>query len=166
MDKFEERQIVFDKLGESRVVYEVIEHPPVFTIDEMDALGLFNGVGICKNLFVRNAKGDRHYLIVLSKNKQANLKLIASQLGESRLSFASEERLAKHLGLTKGEVTPLAVINDSEHAVKVAFDKDLAGKERLGVHPNDNTATVIISFDDLQKYVETYGSEPIFLDIE
>ena len=154
-----DRDTVFDKLDELKIKYSVIEHPPVYTIEEMDILGIFDGVNICKNLFVRNEKGDKHYLIVVSKDKQVNLKNISAKIPESRLSFASEERLMKYLGLKKGEVTPLGIINDKEHSVIIIIDNDLDGKKPLGVHPNDNTATVVLSFFDLIKYIKSFGNK-------
>lgn len=153
------RKLVFDKLDEIGIKYSVIEHPPVFTIEEIDSLGIFNDVNICKNLFVRNSKGDVHYLIVICKNKQANLKDISSRISASRLSFASEERLSKYLGLKKGEVTPLGIINDAEHCVIIILDKDLDDGKPLGVHPNDNTATVVLSYNDLVKYIKSFGNK-------
>jgi len=154
-----EREPVFNKLDELEIGYSVIEHPPVYTIEEMDSLGIFDDVSICKNLFVRNDKGDKHYLIVICKSKQANLKDISSRISASRLSFASEERLSKHLGLKKGEVTPLGIINDKEHSVIIILDKDLDDGKPLGVHPNDNTATVVLSFDNLVKYIKFFGNK-------
>jgi Ala-tRNA(Pro) deacylase len=154
-----ERDLVFDKLDELKIRYSVFEHPPVYTIEEMDSLGIFSDVYICKNLFVRNDKGNKHYLITIRKDKQANLKEISSRISESRLSFASEERLQKYLGLKKGEVTPLGIINDTEHSVILILDKDLVGETKLGVHPNDNTATVVLSFDDLIKYIKFFGNK-------
>jgi Ala-tRNA(Pro) deacylase len=154
-----ERDLVFDKLDELKIKYSVIEHPPVYTIEEMDTLGIFDGVNICKNLFVRNDKGDKHYLIVVCKSKQANLKEISAKIPESRLSFASEERLQKYFRLKKGEVTPLGIINDEEHSVIIILDNDLDCKKPLGVHPNDNTATVVLSFYDLIKYIKFFGNK-------
>ncbi|MCL2146895.1 MAG: prolyl-tRNA synthetase associated domain-containing protein [Synergistaceae bacterium] len=154
-----ERDLVFNKLDELKIKYSVIEHPPVYTIEEMDSLGIFDGVSICKNLFVRNDKGNKHYLIVIRKDKQADLKEISARISESRLSFASEERLQKYLGLKKGEVTPLGIINDEEHAVIILLDKDLDGKKPVGVHPNDNSATVVLSFYSLIMYIKHFGNK-------
>jgi Ala-tRNA(Pro) deacylase len=152
-----EQQKVFDRLKALGIPYEVVQHPAVFSIEEMDSLGVdFNGE-ICKNLFLRDAKGRRHFLVVLQKDKKADLKNLAQQLESTALSFASPERLFKYLGLHKGEVTPLGVLNDTEHAVEVFFDEDLAGLPRLGVHPNDNTATVMISYENLIKVIERNG---------
>lgn len=162
MDK---QQKVYQKLSELNIPYEVTNHPAVYTIDEMDALGICEHGDVCKNLFLRNANGKQHYLVVLSKDKQANLKSIREQLGCSALSFASAERLDKYLQLSNGEVTPLGVLNDSDHAVQVVFDRDLIDCRRLGIHPNDNTATVWITFDDLKMLIEQSGNSISYVTI-
>ncbi|WML34221.1 prolyl-tRNA synthetase associated domain-containing protein [Clostridium sp. OS1-26] len=156
---------VFEKLNELNIKYEVVNHPAVFTIEEMDALSITEQGDVCKNLFLRDEKGKRHFLVVLDKDKKADLKDIQKQLGSTRLSFASAERLDKYLKLQKGEVTPLGVINDEEGSVEVVFDNDLVGKTKLGVHPNDNTATVWISFEDLKKVVDQNGNKIKYLTI-
>ena len=138
------------------ISYEVEEHAPVFTIDEMRELGIKGSV--CKNLFLRDAKGRQHFLVVLPGDRQADLGALAAALGSSKLSFASEERLMKHLGLTKGSVTPLAVIQDPDHTVQVLLDESLTGMDRLGVHPLVNTATLWISGSDLLRFVRSCGN--------
>ena len=152
------RQQVYEKLKSLGIEYKIIEHPAVYTIEEMDALGITLRADICKNLFVRDAKGKKHFIIVLCKDKRADLKNIEQQLGSTRLSFGSDERLYKYLKLKKGEVSPLGIINDVNCEVEVVFDKDLKGNPNLGVHPNDNTATVILSFDNLMHFVEDNGN--------
>ena len=97
------RKIVFDALEALSIPYEVWEHPAVYTIEEMDALGLPDPEVVLKNLFLRDAKGKQHFLVVLRKDKQADLRALGERLG-TRLSFASEERLAQYLGLEKGDV--------------------------------------------------------------
>ena len=138
------------------ISYEVEEHAPVFTIDEMRELGIKGSV--CKNLFLRDAKGRQHFLVVLPGDRQVDLGALAAALGSSKLSFASEERLMKHLGLTKGSVTPLAVIQDPDHTVQVLLDESLTGMDRLGVHPLVNTATLWISGADLLRFVRSCGN--------
>ena len=141
-----EREKVFARLEELGVSYEVTEHPAVFTIGEMDALGLTAKGEVCKNLFLRDAK-------------RADLRALAAQLESSKLSFASAERLEKYLGLKQGEVTPLGVLNDADAAVEVVFDRGLERFPCLGVHPNDNTATVWLSLADILRVVEGNGNE-------
>ena len=159
-----EREKVLQKLDDMKVTYEFQEHPAVYTIEEMENLGISEGV--VKNLFLRDSKGKRHFLVVLPKDKQADMKSIGAQLGCSRLSFASEERLGRYLKLLKGAVSPLGILNDADKCVEVVFDKDLLGETRLGVHPNDNTATVWISFADLQDIIKRNGNTIYFIELQ
>jgi len=159
------KEKALEKLSELNIAYELFEHQAVFTIEEMLGIGIESDAEICKNLFVRNQKGNMHYLIVQKGEKRADLSSIGEKVGVGRLSFASEDRLKKYLKLEKGEVTPLSVINDENHEVIVIVDNDLFGIERVGVHPNTNTATVVISFEDLIKYVNDAGNEVIKIDI-
>ena len=154
-----EREKVFARLEELGVSYEVTEHPAVFTIGEMDALGLTAKGEVCKNLFLRDAKGRRHFLVVVPGEARADLRALAAQLESSKLSFASAERLEKYLGLKQGEVTPLGVLNAADAAVEVVFDRGLERFPCLGVHPNDNTATVWLSLADILRVVEGNGNE-------
>lgn len=151
------QKAVTDALSAFSISYQLTEHPPVYTIEEMEALGITAQGDVVKNLFLRDAKGKRHFLVVLDKDKRADLKTLQEQLGSSKLSFASEERLEKYLGLSKGAVSPLGILNDPQGAVELVFDRDLIDRQRLGVHPNENTATLWISFDDLKKAAEATG---------
>lgn len=156
----EQKQKVIEALEQMQIPYEVYEHPAAHTIEEIDSLEIFQDKPwVAKNLFLRDEKGRRHFLIVMDKDKQADLKEIRDQLGTSRLSFASEERLMKHLQLTKGSVTPLGILNDEALAVEVVFDKELVGREIIGVHPNDNTATVFLSYADLSEFIKAHGNQ-------
>ena len=130
-------------LEENNIPFEWVEHKAVYTIEDMEELGLESMEETAKNLFLRDQKGKRHFLVVIRADKQANLKELGEKLG-TKLSFASEERLEKYLGLKKGAVTPLGVLNDEDHAVEIYFDEDFVYKERIGVHPNDNTASVYL----------------------
>lgn len=162
----EQKEAVYKLLNDNKISYEVVEHDPVYTMEEMDALGITEKGNICKNLFLRDAKGKRHFLVVLGKDKKADLKFIKDQLGTTPLSFASEERLEKYLGLKKGAVSPFGIINDKNSEVEVIFDKDFRFEKRFGCHPNDNTATVILDFNDLKKIVEKNGNEISYLTIK
>lgn len=159
------KENVFKKLEELNINYEVIYHEAAYTIDEMEDLHLENMNDVAKNLFLRDYKGREHYLVVLGKDKKADLKHIKTQIGSTPLSFASEERLMKYLKLGKGSVSPLGILNDTEGEVKVVFDKELASKGKIGVHPNDNTATVFMDFKDLQKVIELNGNKIYFIDV-
>jgi len=158
------RAFVLEQLQRLDIPYRLFEHPAVFTIEEMDQLGLQAQGTIVKNLFLRNANGKQHYLVVLREDKRADLKQLREQLGCTPLSFASEERLQTYLGLSKGAVTPLGIVNDSSRTVCVAIDRDLAEEESLGVHPGDNRATVFLSFADLQRLIQSHGNQIRFVD--
>lgn len=103
--------------------------------------------------------------MVLKSNKKSDLKSIKSQIESSALSFASEERLEKYLDLLKGSVTPLGIINDENHCINVVIDEDLKNQNIIGVHPNVNTATVFISYDDMIKFINTSGNEILYVNI-
>lgn len=145
-------------LEEKKIPYEWVEHKAVFTIEEMEELGLESMDEIAKNLFLRDQKGKRHFLVVIQADKQANLKELGEKLGVGKLSFASEERLEKYLGLKKGAVSPLGVLNDENCAVEVFFDQDFCELEKIGVHPNENTASVYLSVDALLQIIKEHGN--------
>ena len=114
---------------------------------------------------MKNSNGKKHYLVVLKGDKKADLKSIKSQINSTALSFASEERLEKYLGLSKGAVTPLGIINDEEHLVNIVLDEDLKKEEIIGVHPNVNTSTVFISYNDLITFINSIGNEIFYVNI-
>lgn len=162
----DQKSKVYKALDELGISYEVLEHPAVYTIEEMEALEIFmDNPWIVKNLFLRDANGKRHFLVTLDMNKRVDLKELRKQLNTSGLSFASEERLMKYLGLTKGSVTPLGILNDTQCEVEVVFDSSLVGRDQIGVHPNDNTATVKLSYSDIEKVIRTHGNEMHIISI-
>jgi Ala-tRNA(Pro) deacylase len=151
-----------DALG---IVYERHEHLPVFTAEEAAVHWAEIAGTQCKNLFLRNKKGNRHYLVVLEISKQADLRHIARLVSDDRLSFGSPERLMARLGLTPGSVTPLGLINDHDRSVRVLIDRDLRDANRLIFHPNINTASVVVSWSDLQKFLESRGNSVTLIDV-
>lgn len=141
-----------DALG---IEYERHEHPAVFHAEDAATHWAPLGGTQCKNLFLRNKKGDRHYLVVLEISKRADLKDLVALVGDDRLSFGSPERLMTKLGLTPGSVSPFGLINDADGSVRVLIDQDLKGAERLIFHPNINTASVVVSWADLERFLAT-----------
>lgn len=144
-----------DALG---IHYTMHTHPAVFTSEE--AAGHWAGIDATrvKNLFLRNKKGDRHYLVILEIGKQADLRQLVKIIGDDRLSFGSPERLMARLGLTPGSVSPFGLINDPSKSVQVIIDADLRNAERLIFHPNINTASLIVSFVDLERFLSARGN--------
>jgi len=134
------------------------EHPPVATVEEAAVHWADIDATHCKNLFLRNQKGSRHYLVIIEHAKKADLRSVADQIGDGKLSFASPERLMTRLGLTPGSVSPFGLINDMTHAVRVVLDRDLKSAARLSFHPNINTATLTIAAGDFQKFLEACGN--------
>jgi len=158
------KQAVYDYLDARGVAYKALDHAPVYTIEEMEAQGIARHGNIAKNLFLRDDKGKRHFLVVLGKDKKADLAALRGQVG-ARLSFASEERLARHLGVGKGAVTPFGLLNDRAAAVEVFVDRDFVGEKRFGCHPNDNAATVFLAFEDVLAMMRGNGNAVTFIDV-
>lgn len=145
-------------LKQMEIPYQIKEHPPLFTMEEMEACGLTSRGDVCKNLFLRDNKGRRHFLVVLRGDKHADLKQVASLLGTSRLGFASSQRLLQYLGVTPGSVSPLGILNDNSHSVTLVLDEDIAQLPLVGVHPNDNTATLWLTYTNLMQVVAASGN--------
>lgn len=161
----ENEQKVYETLEKLNISYTRYEHEPVYTIEELDKQNIdFQGKH-CKNLFVRNKKGNVHYLIVVEESKKIDLKKLAGQIGSTTLSFASEERLYKHLGLKPGAVSPMGLINNSDKNVNVVIDKDLTKLDKIGIHPNVNTATITLSYKDLEKFLSWCENEVKYIKI-
>jgi len=125
------KQIVYDKLDSMKIKYEVTDHLAVYTISEMEQLRIDGMSEVVKNLFLRDVKGKRHFLVVLQKDKKVNLKDLQKKLGSTSLSFASQERLYTFLGLEKGAVTPLGVLNDTKILVHIPALASI----RMIIHP-------------------------------
>ena len=162
-----EKEKVYSALDSLGIKYKVIDHEEVHTIEEMDALGIFTDGEVCKNLFLRNANGKTHYVVSMLKDKHPDIQgEIKAQLGCSRLSFGSDERLMKHLGLKPGAVSPFGIINNVDHAVNVVLDSDLKKVDGyIGFHPNDCTSFVWLKFEDLIKFIESYGNDIYYINI-
>jgi Ala-tRNA(Pro) deacylase len=150
----EQESGVVVRLCELGIEYTRHEHPPVATVEE--AAQHWAGIDAthCKNLFLRNQKGDRHYLVVIAHSKRADLRAVAVQIGDGKLSFGSPERLMTHLGLTPGSVSPFGLINDRDHAVRVVLDRDFKAATRLAFHPNINTVTFTVSVADFARFLD------------
>ena len=163
IDKSE--QNVYDILNLLKVKYHRYQHKPVYTVDEAKNLGISITGAICKNLFLRNGKGDIHYLVILDGNKKADLKFLAKQIGSSHLSFAAEASLYKYLKLTSGSVTPFGILNDVNHEVIILIDEDLTNEELVNFHPNVNTVTIGISYMDFEKFVKWHKNKFYYVRI-
>jgi len=156
---------VFDALARLGIEYEVHEHAPVFTVEEALVQWASIDAAHCKNLFLRNKKGNRHYLVVALHTTPVDLRTLAARVGDDRLSFGSADRLARYLGLTPGSVSPFGLLNDTAHHVRVIVDASLRQASRIGVHPNVNTATIVLSERDLERFLDWTGNPVQFLTL-
>jgi len=161
----ESEKKVYEVLGRLGIAYSKLEHPPVFTVEQAEKhWGSITGAH-CKNLFLRNKKGNRHYLVILESSKSADLKALTKQLGEDRLSFASPERIMRYLGLEPGAVSPFGLINDNQKEVRVVIDQGLKNADRINFHPNVNTATIGIDFTDFEKFLVWCENNLLYLKL-
>ena len=161
---FHNRRIdIYNLLDSQNIEYIHIEHPPVYTIDEVNKLNLDNDEKIVKNLFLRDNKKRNYYLVVMNKKAKVNLNELKNKLNSLPLTFASENDLYKYLKLSKGAVTPLGVLNNEENNVIVIIDNNILNYDIIGVHPNDNSATVWLNITDLIKLIRK--NSIIYLDI-
>ena len=160
-----EEQPVLARLAQLDIPFDRYEHPPIATGDE----GLEHWAGIdavhCKNLFLRNQKGTRHYLVILPVTRRAELRFVADQIGDGKLSFASPERLMMYLGVTPGSVSPFGLIHDQEHHVRVFLARELKAAEKVSFHPNINTRTLVLTFEDFEKFLAATWNVIRFIDV-
>jgi Ala-tRNA(Pro) deacylase len=160
----EERPVIaeLEALG---IPFERFEHPAVATA--IDAEEHWTGIDAvhCKNLFLRNQKGTRHYLVILKHLKRADLRAVANQIGDGKLSFGSPDRLMTHLGVTPGSVSPFGLIHNATHDVRVCLDRDVKTDGRISFHPNINTATLVITFADFERFLASRGNPVQYVHI-
>lgn len=119
----------------------------------------------CKNLFFRNHKGNRHYLVILDCEQALDIHDLEHRLHQGKLSFASPQRMEKYLGLTPGSVSPFGLINDTENHVHLFIDSNLQQQESLSFHPNDNHATVVITQQEFMRYLKEVGNSYEFIEL-
>jgi Ala-tRNA(Pro) deacylase len=149
---------LYDLFEKLEIQFEYYEHPPLNTIEDAKVHWKDYNSGRCKNIFFRNHKGDRHYLVVLEHLRQLDIKDLEKRLRQGKLTFASDQRLKKYLGVMPGSVSPFGLINDSENHVHLFIDEKLNESERLAFHPNINTASLVISKNDFLKYLKYTGN--------
>lgn len=149
---------VYDALDALGISYDAYEHPAVFTSEEAAEHWAAIPATRVKNLFLRNKKGDRHYLVILGVEKQADLRTLARVIGDDRLSFGSPDRLMAQLGLTPGSVSPFGLIHPGSEGVRVIVDEALRAAARLIFHPNINTASVAIGVADFERFLASRGN--------
>lgn len=180
-DSIREVLAFFDAHG---LDYRLIQHPPLFTIEE--GLSFWNSLDDlrecthCKNLFLRNHSGKRHYLVTMECHRTLDFPQLQSIIHEGKLSFASEERMMRCLGLRPGSVSPLGLIHDmtpladssprelfpNGHRVKYFIDRDLYHAPYMTFHPCDNTASMVLSHEVFHRFLGIWGGDVEWLDFD
>ena len=161
----ERRNKVFDFLRSQGIEYSFYEHPEAPTIEIAREYWRADGSKHCKNLFFRNHKGNRHYLVVFDSERSLAIHDLEHRLHQGKLSFASELRMERYLGLRPGSVSPFGLINDEENHVHLFLDKTLLDYPSLSFHPNDNRATVVISQEEFARYLAAVGNTFEYLEL-
>jgi Ala-tRNA(Pro) deacylase len=156
---------IYAFLEQLGIAYERCDHPAVFTVPDVHRLVPPLLGAHTKNLFLRDKKGRQHVLVVVKSDTQVDIKALSGLLGFGHLSFGSPERLHKYLGIEPGSVTLLALINDTNHDVKVFIDRDLWLADALQCHPLVNTATLVISREGIERFLRATGHPFQLIDV-
>ncbi|MBM3403455.1 MAG: prolyl-tRNA synthetase associated domain-containing protein [Bacteroidetes bacterium] len=141
-------------LEELNITFDYYEHPPAPTIEEAKKYWKDIQAAHCKNLFFRNHKGNRHYLVIFEHTHDLSIHDLEQRLKQGKLTFASPDRMRKYLGLTPGSVSPFCLIHDNNHEVQVFIDENLRKSATISFHPNINTASLVITFSDFLRFLE------------
>ena len=161
----ERRKKVFDFLDSHEIAYTWYEHPASPTIEIARTHWHKDGSKHCKNLFFRNHKGNRHYLVCFDCEHDMAIHDLEHKLHQGKLSFASEKRMMTWLGLKPGSVSPFGLINDPEQHVHLFLDATLQALPSYSFHPNDYRATVVISREEFLKYLSLVGNTYEFIEL-
>lgn len=159
------KEKVLKLLEDLDIPFEIHTHPPVATVEE--ALPYWKEIDAthCKNLFFRNHKGNRHYLVILRHDRKLNIRDLEQRLRQGKITFASSRRMERYLGVSGGSVSLFGLINDRENHVHLFLDAGLKSAARISFHPNENTATVVISYQSFLKFLEWSGNTYEFINL-
>ncbi len=156
---------LYELLKKLKIPFTYYEHPPAPTIEiaiqywkDIEALH-------CKNLFFRNHKGNSHYLVVFEHTKNLDIHSLEKVLKQGKLTFGSEQRMMKYLGLKPGSVSPLGLINDKLHEVHLFIDESLKNCKTISFHPNINTASIVLNYTDFIRLVEYFGNKIDYISV-
>ncbi|MGL5683898.1 MAG: prolyl-tRNA synthetase associated domain-containing protein [Marinifilaceae bacterium] len=159
------QQQVYDFLKKLDIEFDYLEHPEAPTIEIAKQFWVNLDSTHCKNLFFRNHKGNKHYLVVFHCDENLAIRDLEQRLKQGKLSFASPERMDKYLGLKPGSVSPFGLINDTDNHVHLFLDKNLLKAQRLSFHPNDNRASISVAVTDFIRYLEAVGNSYEWIEL-
>ena len=157
MSMSEKEAAALSALDQMNIPYIRLEHPPCASMDECAAIVSPSGAKHCKNLFLTNKRGTEFYLLLLDHKKRFVTSEVSRLLGSTRLSFASDEKLAELLGLCPGSISVTGLINDAERKVHPVIDADILKTEKMLIHPSVNTASLEVCTADVKRFVEALG---------
>ncbi len=156
---------LYQFLADNRIEYQRHDHAPVYTVADVERLVPPLPAARTKNLFLRDKKGKRHFLVIVPAQKRVDVKALSNVIGADRLSFGSPNRLKKYLAVDPGSVTILALVRDPDRAVEVVFDENLRQESAFQFHPLVNTSTLVISRANLQRFLDATGHEVRYLEV-
>jgi Ala-tRNA(Pro) deacylase len=156
---------VYQCLQDLNIAFDYYEHPPAPTVEIAAQYWKDIDAAHCKNLFFRNHKGNKHYLVIFHYLQVLNIRDLELRLKQGKLTFASAERMQTYLGLKPGSVSPFGLIHDKDHHVHLFIDQNLRSYERISFHPNDNTASLVIRTEDFIRFLEHFGNSYDFREL-
>ena len=156
---------VLEYLENLNIAYQRFDHPPVYTVEQAEEHWRDINALHCKNIFLRDNKGRQHFLVITPIDRNIDIRALWEKIGSSRLSFASEERLMKYLGLRPGSVSPFGLINDQDNHVRVYLDEALSQVTKVAFHPNINSITLAIAQPDLERYLDHVGNPWSYIEL-
>lgn len=162
-----DKKQIYEYIKNKQIWYEITEHKAVYSMSEISEVEIPYPEADAKNLFVRDDKKENYYLITVRGNKRVNLKEFRKENNTRPLSFASEKELKEIIQILPGSVSPLGILNDKENKVKVFLDKEFIEKtDIIGIHPNDNTATIWLKTKDLNNIIKEHGNKVELVEIK
>ena len=156
---------IYKTLKNLNIEFEYFEHEPIPTIELAKIHKKNINATHCKNIFLRNHKGNKHYLVIVEQNYNVNIRKLELMLKQGKLSFASDKRLTKYLNVKQGAVSPLGLIYDTERNTHVFIDIKLKLADKLSFHPNIDTASLVIKTTDLLTYLNYTGNSFEFIEL-
>ena len=154
------KEEIINILKTKNIWFELEEHQAVFNMGDLNKLNLKYKDRDAKNIFVRDDKKLKYYLITMKEDKKINLKQFRKDFNTRNLSFASPEDLMDILNLTPGSVSPLGLLNDKNLKVEFYIDKYFLNDTGIiGIHPNENTATLWIKTENLIEIIKEHGNK-------
>ncbi len=166
-ERTEAETAVYDFLDKTGVDYTTLTHPAAFTMEECEAVRRDIGAPVFKNLFLTNRQQTDFYLLMIPADKPFKTKYLSSQLGCARLSFATPEKMEELLHIHPGAVSPMGLIHDKEHKVRLIIDEDLKDVPLYACHPCVNTASIALRLEDLlSKIIPATGHDYTWVELK